>query len=85
MKSGEAFIHAGIDRHGRIPDKKVGQAGWRYPVDIPFFTPVPPLTFIPYVSTSNPRLTKDISLVPVAETPLYNGKIPCRLREFALE
>ncbi len=38
-----------------------------------------------YVFTGNPRLAAAIDLTPVAETPLYNGKIPCRLLKFALE
>ncbi len=38
-----------------------------------------------YVFTGNPRLAAAIGLHPAAETPLYNGKIPCRLLKFALE
>ena len=38
-----------------------------------------------YVFTGNPRLAAAIGLTPAAETPLYNGKIPCRLLKFALE
>ncbi len=38
-----------------------------------------------YVFTGNPRLAAAIGLAPAAETPLYNGKIPCRLLKFALE
>jgi len=38
-----------------------------------------------YVFTGNPRLAAAIGLTPAAETPLYNGKIPCRLLRFALE
>ncbi|HEY7326721.1 MAG TPA: THUMP domain-containing protein [Gemmataceae bacterium] len=36
-----------------------------------------------YVFTGNPRLASAIGLSPVAETPLYNGKIPCRLLKFS--
>jgi putative N6-adenine-specific DNA methylase len=35
-----------------------------------------------YVFTGNPRLAAAIGLTPEAETPLYNGKIPCRLLMF---
>jgi putative N6-adenine-specific DNA methylase len=35
-----------------------------------------------FVFTGNPRLARDIGLKPVAEIPLFNGKIPCRLLEF---
>jgi putative N6-adenine-specific DNA methylase len=38
-----------------------------------------------YVFTGNPRLAAAIGLPPAAETPLYNGKIPCRLLKFELE
>ena len=38
-----------------------------------------------YVFTGNPRLAAAIGLTPDAETPLYNGKIPCRLLQFKLE
>lgn len=38
-----------------------------------------------YVFTGNPRLAAAIGLTPAAETPLYNGKIPCRLLKFAME
>ncbi len=38
-----------------------------------------------YVFTGNPRLAAAIGLTPAAETPLYNGKIPCRLLEFVVE
>ena len=38
-----------------------------------------------YVFTGNPRLADAIGLTPVAETPLYNGKIPCRLLKFEME
>lgn len=38
-----------------------------------------------YVFTGNPRLAAAIGLTPDAETPLYNGKIPCRLLQFTLE
>ncbi len=38
-----------------------------------------------YVFTGNPRLAAAIGLTPAAETPLYNGKIPCRLLKFTLE
>jgi putative N6-adenine-specific DNA methylase len=37
-----------------------------------------------YVFTGNPRLAAAIGLTPVAEIPLYNGKIPCRLLKFEL-
>jgi putative N6-adenine-specific DNA methylase len=35
-----------------------------------------------YVFTGNPRLAAAIGLTPAAETPLFNGKIPCRLLKF---
>jgi putative N6-adenine-specific DNA methylase len=35
-----------------------------------------------YVFTGNPRLAAVIGLTPTEETPLYNGKIPCRLLRF---
>jgi putative N6-adenine-specific DNA methylase len=35
-----------------------------------------------YVFTGNPRLAAAIGLAPASETPLYNGKIPCRLLKF---
>lgn len=35
-----------------------------------------------YVFTGNPRLAAAVGLTPAAETPLYNGKIPCRLLKF---
>jgi putative N6-adenine-specific DNA methylase len=35
-----------------------------------------------YVFTGNPRLAAAIGLTPTAETPLFNGKIPCRLLKF---
>jgi putative N6-adenine-specific DNA methylase len=38
-----------------------------------------------YVFTGNPRLAAAIGLQPAAETPLYNGKIPCRLLKFELK
>jgi putative N6-adenine-specific DNA methylase len=38
-----------------------------------------------YVFTGNPRLAAAIGLTPAAQTPLYNGKIPCRLLKFALQ
>jgi putative N6-adenine-specific DNA methylase len=38
-----------------------------------------------YVFTGNPRLATAIGLAPAAETPLYNGKIPCRLLKFDLK
>jgi putative N6-adenine-specific DNA methylase len=38
-----------------------------------------------YVFTGNPRLAAAIGLAPVEETPLYNGKIPCRLLKFLSE
>jgi putative N6-adenine-specific DNA methylase len=38
-----------------------------------------------YVFTGNPRLAAAIGLTPAAQTPLYNGKIPCRLLKFLLE
>lgn len=38
-----------------------------------------------YVFTGNPRLAAAIGLTPVSETPLYNGKIPCRLLKYVLE
>ena len=38
-----------------------------------------------YVFTGNPRLAAAIGLTPDAETPLYNGKIPCRLLQFKID
>lgn len=38
-----------------------------------------------YVFTGNPRLAAAIGLTPAEETPLYNGKIPCRLLKFILD
>jgi putative N6-adenine-specific DNA methylase len=38
-----------------------------------------------YVFTGNPRLAAAIGLQPATETPLYNGKIPCRLLRFELK
>lgn len=35
-----------------------------------------------FVFTGNPRLASAIELQPAAQTPLYNGKIPCRLLRF---
>lgn len=35
-----------------------------------------------FVFTGNPRLGREIGLKPAAETPLFNGKIPCRLLRF---
>jgi putative N6-adenine-specific DNA methylase len=35
-----------------------------------------------YVFTGNPRLAAAIGLTPKSETPLYNGKIPCRLLQY---
>jgi putative N6-adenine-specific DNA methylase len=35
-----------------------------------------------HVFTGNPRLAAAVGLTPVAEVPLYNGKIPCRLLKF---
>ncbi len=37
-----------------------------------------------YVFTGNSRLAAAIGLSPSAETPLYNGKIPCRLLKFSM-
>jgi putative N6-adenine-specific DNA methylase len=37
-----------------------------------------------HVFTGNPRLAAAIGLAPVAQVPLYNGKIPCRLLKFEL-
>jgi putative N6-adenine-specific DNA methylase len=37
-----------------------------------------------FVFTGNPRLADAIGLKPAAETPLFNGKIPCRLLRFDL-
>jgi putative N6-adenine-specific DNA methylase len=37
-----------------------------------------------FVFTGNPRLATAIGLTPEVETPLYNGKIPCRLLRFTL-
>ncbi|MHB1422324.1 MAG: THUMP domain-containing class I SAM-dependent RNA methyltransferase [Gemmataceae bacterium] len=38
-----------------------------------------------FVFTGNPRLAAAIGLTLKSETPLYNGKIPCRLLRFVLE
>jgi putative N6-adenine-specific DNA methylase len=35
-----------------------------------------------FVFTGNPRLARQIGLEPEAETPLFNGKIPCRLLKY---
>ena len=35
-----------------------------------------------FVLTGNQRLAREIGLAPAGETPLYNGKIPCRLLRF---
>ena len=35
-----------------------------------------------FVFTGNQRLAREVGLEPVAETPLFNGKIPCRLLKF---
>jgi putative N6-adenine-specific DNA methylase len=37
-----------------------------------------------YVFTGNPHLADAIGLKPTEETPLYNGKIPCRLLKFVM-
>ncbi|MFL5241630.1 MAG: class I SAM-dependent RNA methyltransferase [Gemmataceae bacterium] len=37
-----------------------------------------------FVFTGNPRLARQIGLESEAETPLFNGKIPCRLLKFDL-
>jgi putative N6-adenine-specific DNA methylase len=37
-----------------------------------------------YVFTGNARLAAAIGLEPAEQTPLFNGKIPCRLLKFAL-
>jgi len=37
-----------------------------------------------FVFTGNPRLARQIGLEPDAETPLFNGKIPCRLLKYDL-
>jgi putative N6-adenine-specific DNA methylase len=37
-----------------------------------------------YVFTGNPRLAAAIGLKPAEETPLFNGKIPCRLLKFEM-
>ena len=37
-----------------------------------------------FVFTGNPRLAREIGLAPAAQTPFYNGKIPCRLLRFDL-
>jgi putative N6-adenine-specific DNA methylase len=36
-----------------------------------------------YVFTGNPNLAREIGLPPATQTPLFNGKIPCRLLGFA--
>jgi putative N6-adenine-specific DNA methylase len=38
-----------------------------------------------YVFTGNPRLAAAIGLTPTTTTPLYNGKIPCRLLRFEMK
>ena len=35
-----------------------------------------------FVFTGNARLARQIGIEPAAETPLFNGKIPCRLLKF---
>jgi putative N6-adenine-specific DNA methylase len=35
-----------------------------------------------FVFTGNARLAREIGLKPVSETPLFNGRIPCRFLEF---
>ena len=35
-----------------------------------------------FVFSGNARLAREVGLAPVAETPLFNGKIPCRLLRF---
>jgi len=37
-----------------------------------------------FVFTGNQRLGREIGLQPASETPLYNGKIPCRLLRFQM-
>lgn len=39
--------------------------------------------WLAFVFTGNPRLAREIGLPPVREVALFNGKIPCRLLEFA--
>jgi putative N6-adenine-specific DNA methylase len=36
-----------------------------------------------FVFTGNPNLAREIGLPPATQTPLFNGKIPCRLLGFA--
>jgi putative N6-adenine-specific DNA methylase len=36
-----------------------------------------------FLFTGNARLAREVGLTPTAETPLFNGKIPCRLLEYA--
>jgi putative N6-adenine-specific DNA methylase len=35
-----------------------------------------------FVFTGNPRLARHIGMQPMEQTPLYNGKIPCRLLKY---
>jgi putative N6-adenine-specific DNA methylase len=37
-----------------------------------------------FVFTGNSRLARHLDLEPAAETPLYNGKIPCRLLRYEI-
>jgi putative N6-adenine-specific DNA methylase len=37
-----------------------------------------------FVFTGNARLARQIGIEPATETPLFNGKIPCRLLKFEL-
>jgi putative N6-adenine-specific DNA methylase len=37
-----------------------------------------------FVFTGNPRLADQVGLKPAAQTPLFNGKIPCRLLRYEL-
>ena len=36
-----------------------------------------------FLFTGNARLAREVGMAAVAETPLFNGKIPCRLLEYA--
>lgn len=38
-----------------------------------------------FLFTGNARLAREVGLTPAAETPLFNGKIPCRLLEYAID
>jgi putative N6-adenine-specific DNA methylase len=37
-----------------------------------------------FLFSGNARLAREVGLTPAAETPLFNGKIPCRLLEYLI-